>query len=89
MIAQDRNEATFLGHGQQCVDHSLAVRPTIDVIAQHDQRIVGRRIDRFEKRLERGRAAMNVADCNGSGHGWLQALGVRLQVGGMRILSQA
>ena len=66
VIAQQRDQAALPPELQQPLDRAAAVGAAVDVVAQRDDRVVRLRPDRRQQRLQRGQAAVDVADGNGA-----------------------
>src|SRR5678816_298693 len=74
VIAEETDDLALFFEPQDCVDHSPAVGAAVDVVAEEDELVLFRRLDGGEKCIERGFAAVNVADGNGSrSHGFLSS----------------
>ena len=68
VVATQADDAVRLFQSNQSIDDALAVGPAIDVVAQEDEPVVGRRLDGVEQGVEVGRRAVDIAEGEGA-HG--------------------
>ena len=69
VVAAEGHEAVRLGEPREAVQDAGRVEAVVDVIAQCHDRLVARRRHRLEQRLQRGRAAVDIADGEDAGRG--------------------
>ena len=62
VVAQERDQRASLFQRDQSLDHTPAVRTTVDVIAQRDDHVVGPGLDRLEQGFQGSRTTVDVAD---------------------------
>jgi len=62
MVPQKRDDGASLGYGDDLLHDASAVRATVNVIADEDERILRRRLDCLDERCQGFGAAVNIPD---------------------------